>query len=185
MQQAVALHNPTFLPWITGTKNVTVVDGIYKESSAECSARKKAQPAFLSSPRSAAITQYCKQALHGIHLITWTQVHPACAPQDAIPSNPNAFELFGFDVLIDDHGCVWVLEVNSSPSFSLDTPLDRCVCVCARARALSVCGSSFTHTTIEDRRKALHCYLALHYIFDGDGHHPGTVNGPSRLQTWA
>jgi len=47
--------------------------------------------------------------------------------QDAIPSNPNAFELFGFDVLIDDHGCVWVLEVNSSPSFSLDTPLDRSI----------------------------------------------------------
>jgi len=50
--------------------------------------------------------------------------------QDAIPANPNAFEIFGFDLLLDDHGSVWVLEVNSSPSLSLDTPLDRCVCVC-------------------------------------------------------
>jgi len=45
--------------------------------------------------------------------------------QEAIPNNPNAFEIFGFDVLLDDRGCVWVLEVNSSPSLSLDTPLDR------------------------------------------------------------
>jgi hypothetical protein len=89
------------------------------------------------------------------------------AAQDAIPHSPNAFELFGFDVMIDAQlkarsSCltpsppsgpraaaahpsgtapplraplraeqlrglsrqVWLLEVNSSPSLGLDTPLD-------------------------------------------------------------
>ncbi|KAG2495208.1 hypothetical protein HYH03_006814 [Edaphochlamys debaryana] len=47
------------------------------------------------------------------------------AAQDAIPHSPNAFELYGFDVMIDAEQKVWLLEVNSSPSMGLDTPLDR------------------------------------------------------------
>eukprot|EP00955_Chlamydomonas_euryale_P043563 352621-Chlamydomonas_euryale.AAC.2 len=45
--------------------------------------------------------------------------------QDAIPPNANSFELFGFDVMLDAAGRVWILEVNSSPSLGLSTPLDR------------------------------------------------------------
>jgi hypothetical protein len=37
----------------------------------------------------------------------------------------NSFELFGFDVMVDAAQRVWLLEVNSSPSLSLHTPLDR------------------------------------------------------------
>ncbi len=30
---------------------------------------------------------------------------------------PNAFEIFGLDFLVDDHGTVWLLEVNAFPDF--------------------------------------------------------------------
>lgn len=49
------------------------------------------------------------------------------AAQDAIPASVNSFELFGFDVMMDSSLKVWIIEVNSSPSLSLDTPLDRVV----------------------------------------------------------
>jgi tubulin polyglutamylase TTLL5 len=46
------------------------------------------------------------------------------AVQDAIPSQPNCFELFGFDVLVDDAHKPWLIEVNASPALARDNPLD-------------------------------------------------------------
>jgi len=37
------------------------------------------------------------------------------------------FQVFGFDVIIDDNFKPWLLEVNASPSFSTDTPLDKSI----------------------------------------------------------
>ncbi|CBZ54072.1 putative tubulin-tyrosine ligase family protein [Neospora caninum Liverpool] len=44
---------------------------------------------------------------------------------DSIPHHPNAFELFGYDVLIDADMKPWLIEVNSSPSMGQEHETDR------------------------------------------------------------
>eukprot|EP00002_Diphylleia_rotans_P029676 TRINITY_DN6056_c0_g3_i1.p1 TRINITY_DN6056_c0_g3~~TRINITY_DN6056_c0_g3_i1.p1 ORF type:complete len:1173 (+),score=242.00 TRINITY_DN6056_c0_g3_i1:66-3584(+) len=46
------------------------------------------------------------------------------AVQDLIPSQVNSFEVFGYDVLIDTNLRPWLIEINASPSMSVDSELD-------------------------------------------------------------
>ncbi|KAL7540438.1 hypothetical protein ACHAXR_010108 [Thalassiosira sp. AJA248-18] len=59
----------------------------------------------------------------------WLQIVDVCrkaleASGSDIPHQPNSFELFGFDVMFDEHQKAWLIEVNSSPSLGCDSPLD-------------------------------------------------------------
>lgn len=46
------------------------------------------------------------------------------AVEDRIPHHPNAFELYGYDILIDADYKPWLIEVNASPSLGCGSPLD-------------------------------------------------------------
>ena len=54
--------------------------------------------------------------------------------------NSNCFELFGFDVLIDQELEPWLLEVNLTPALSCDSPLDQKVKANCVSDLLSLAG---------------------------------------------
>ena len=61
--------------------------------------------------------------------LLWSKVQELClrtliTVSDKIPNQPNAFEIFGFDVMIDDNTKPWLIEVNSCPALSRDHKLD-------------------------------------------------------------
>jgi len=51
--------------------------------------------------------------------------YKSCHPDE--PSNNMCFELLGFDIMLDHKLKPWLIEVNHTPSFTTDTPLDKSI----------------------------------------------------------
>merc|ERR1712159_188309 len=67
-------------------------------------------------------------------------VRAATAPYQQMKSN--CFELFGFDILIEENLRPWLIEVNLSPSLGVGSPLDRKIKADALADLLTIVGIS-------------------------------------------
>ncbi|XP_045453082.1 tubulin polyglutamylase TTLL5 [Melitaea cinxia] len=57
-----------------------------------------------------------------------------------VPNHFNCFELFGYDILIDDMLKPWLLEINLSPSLACESPLDARVKSALLADTLTLVG---------------------------------------------
>lgn len=51
-----------------------------------------------------------------------SHIYRSCQPDDY--DNSMCFQILGFDIMIDKYFKPWLIEVNQSPSFATDSPLD-------------------------------------------------------------
>ena len=51
-----------------------------------------------------------------------SHTYRSCQPDDV--DNSMCFEILGFDIFLDSKLKPWIIEVNHTPSFSTDSPLD-------------------------------------------------------------
>ncbi|CAG5113489.1 Oidioi.mRNA.OKI2018_I69.chr2.g7593.t1.cds [Oikopleura dioica] len=70
--------------------------------------------------------------------INWLILHSLKSVAWIMNSDKHCFEIYGFDVLIDDKLKPWLIEVNASPSLSATTANDRIMKYSVIKDALSI-----------------------------------------------
>ncbi|CAL4122313.1 unnamed protein product, partial [Meganyctiphanes norvegica] len=98
-----------------------------------------------------------------------------------VPHPKNCFELYGFDILIDNQLKPWVLEVNLSPSLNIDQPLDLKIKSAMLADLFSLVGLQVTNPTTvkQSSRNAVFRKLPfLRYSTDMYERSPSSRNTP-------
>ena len=74
---------------------------------------------YMQQTQGKAETDKCFEDINNMVFISLKSV------QGVITSDRHCFEMYGFDVLIDDKLKPWLIEVNASPSLSHTTEKDR------------------------------------------------------------
>jgi tubulin polyglutamylase TTLL9 len=74
--------------------------------------------ALLLSRHGEAAVSKCLAAIDNLFLTSLLAVQPA------MTNDKRCFEMYGYDVLLDETLKPWLIEVNASPSLTADTPSD-------------------------------------------------------------
>lgn len=113
--------------------------------------------------------------------------HLNAAYQMFVPFRNNCFELFGFDVLIDDTLKPWLCEINLSPSLACEAPLDHKIKSKMMAEIFSMVGilppelrtqgqkveRNYNNRSIPHTNPTFRAYLNKQLIHsNNDGKHP-------------
>ena len=87
-------------------------------------------------------------------------IYKSCQPEDR--GNACCFEVLGFDIILDSALKPWLLEVNHSPSFTTDTPLDKKIKRQVISEALTLLNVNpktkrryLAHKTVEIQQRAI------------------------------
>merc|ERR1719162_857158 len=92
------------------------------------------------------------------HGISWDEVwqkmievilKSLCMAEDHIPYQVNSFELYGYDLLLDEDMKIWLIEVNASPSMGQEHLLDE------QVKQPLICDTIDLIEPVEFDRKAL------------------------------
>ena len=74
---------------------------------------------YLEQTRGKDATEKCFEAMKNIIYVSLKAV------QAVMINDKHCFEVYGYDILIDDNLKPWLIEVNASPSLSTTTEMDR------------------------------------------------------------
>lgn len=74
---------------------------------------------YLEQTRGKAMTDKCFEDIKNIIYISLKSV------QSVIINDKHCFEMYGYDILIDDNLKPWLIEVNASPALTTTTESDR------------------------------------------------------------
>ena len=92
------------------------------------------------------------------------------------------FEILGFDILIDRKLKPWILEVNHSPSFHTDSPLDKEIkegLLYDTLNMLHVKASDRTQALSDDKRKTQQVRLLLKMLLLKIAQKPALITAKS------